>query len=679
MLDKNKYTNRLVKETSPYLLQHAHNPVDWYPWGEEAFEIAKKENKPIFLSVGYSACHWCHVMEHESFEDEETAKIMNENFINIKVDREERPDVDTIYMSVVQMITGHGGWPMSVFMTPDKKPYYGGTYFPKERRYHMPSFKEILDHVSNFYHNKKDSLEKNSQMIIKNLQNMNTYDKTDKGISPLSLKRTVEHLEGNFDYENGGFGDKPKFPSTFNLDLFLRYYKATKDPEYLSLVELTLTKMCNGGIYDQLGGGFYRYSVDEIWLIPHYEKMLYDNSVLIKQLLELYQITKKPFYREKARESLEYILREMTHSEGGFYSTQDADSEGKEGEFYVWTPEQFTEVLGEKASRVMCMFLDVTDYGNFEHGKSNLQIMYTSSEISEKLKMDMDEVISIIKDSKPKLLEARNKRIFPGKDTKILTSWNGLMLSAFAKGYEVLKDEKYLDVANKTIDFIFKNLYKDGFLLRTYKDNQAKYNAYLEDYAFLGQSLIDLYQITFNKSYLDKAIEINKVMVNEFFDEDNGGFFYTGKNHEELIVRTKEIFDHSVPSGNSIALRNLIRIERLTGDFSLTNKIQKCIVTFASTINKYFGGVASLLATVDSYVKPPIDIVLTGDTLDDIKPFLDKLSQDFDPDRIVYFKKNGEESNLSILKEKVSIDGKPTAYVCENFVCHKPVTDASLI
>jgi uncharacterized protein YyaL (SSP411 family) len=667
-----KYTNSLIKETSPYLLQHAHNPVDWYPWSDEAFEKAKKENKPVFLSVGYSACHWCHVMEHESFEDEETAKIMNENFINIKVDREERPDVDTIYMNVVQMLTGHGGWPMSVFMTPDKKPYYGGTYFPKERRYHMPSFKEILTHVGNFYHQKKDSLEKNSAMIIKNLENMNSYTEGEQNISPLTLKRTVEHLEGNFDYENGGFGDKPKFPNTFSLDLFLRYYKNTKDAEYLSMVELTLTQMCNGGIYDQLGGGFYRYSVDEIWLIPHYEKMLYDNSVLIKLLLELYQITKKPFYKEKARESLEYVIREMTNSEGGFYSTQDADSEGIEGEFYVWTPKQFEEVLGEKSSKVMCKFFDITEHGNFEHGKSNLQIRFTSAEIAEKLKMDIEEVISIIKDSKPKLLEARNKRIFPAKDTKILTSWNGLMLSAFAKGYEVLKDDRYLEIANKTIDFLFKNLYKNGLLLRSYKDNQAKYNAYLEDYAFLIQSLIDLYQVTFDKSVLDKALELNKIMINEFFDESQGGFFYTGNNHEELIVRTKEVFDHSIPSGNSVALRNLIRLERITGDSDLGKRVEKCISIFSGTVNRYFGGVANLVATIDSYVKPPIDIVLTGDNVDDIKPFLNKLSESYDPDRIVYFKNSSEEYNLNILKDKVSIDGKPTAYVCENFVCHKP-------
>ncbi len=675
-MSEKKFTNRLINETSPYLLQHAHNPVDWYPWGQEAFEVAKREDKPIFLSIGYSACHWCHVMEHESFEDEETAKIMNQLFINIKVDKEERPDVDTIYMSAVQMLTGHGGWPMSVFLTHDKKPYYAGTYFPNVRRYNMPSFKEVLASLINYYHQKKDDLEKKTNMILSNLKLMNDYKESDKEISSKLIDKAIDQLENYFDYENGGFGSKPKFPNTFNLDLLLRQYANTKNTEYLNMVELTLKKMCDGGIYDHLGGAFYRYSVDEHWLIPHFEKMLYDNSLLIKILLEVYQITKNDFYKNKAEESLEYVMREMTQLEGGFYSTQDADSEGEEGKFYVWTKDEVTDILGNIEGNIFCDIFDITQTGNFEHGKSNPQVMMSLSEYATKNNLDLEYITETIEKSKKILFNVRDKRVYPAKDTKILTSWNAMMISAFVKGYQVLKNNKYLEIAEKSTDFILNKLSKDGLLLRTYKDNQAKLNAYLEDYAFFINSLIELNQATLDNKFLVEAERLSKVMIEQFWDHENGAFFYTGKDHEELIVRTKEVLDHSIPSGNSIAISVLLKLSRLTDNRDLEKMAEKALKVFSSAFEKYSSGVSSLLCVVDAYLKPPADAVLVGKNIDEVKPFLDKINEAFKPELMVYFL-NTEKQDLSleIHKEKVSLANRPTAYICKDFVCTKPVTD----
>jgi len=672
MNNDNKFTNRLINETSPYLLQHAHNPVDWYPWCDEAFEKARIENKPIFLSVGYSACHWCHVMEHESFEDEETAKLMNELFVNIKVDREERPDVDTIYMNVVQMLTGHGGWPMSVFMTPDKQAYYGGTYFPNKKRYNMPTFQEVLNSVSNYYHTKKDDINKNIKIITEQLKSMNQFKQSDSEISYQLISKAITQIEGYFDYENGGFGSKPKFPNTFNLDLLIRHYQNTKSKKYLDMVELTLKKMSNGGVYDQLGGGFYRYSVDEEWLIPHFEKMLYDNSLLIKQLLEVYQITKNDFYKDKAKESLDYVIREMYNSDGGFYSTQDADSEKEEGKFYVWTPDEVKNILGEKNGSLFCEFFDINEDGNFEHGKSNPQVLYTYQEFSKEKNISENEIIEIIENSKKVLFNQRTKRIYPAKDTKILTSWNGLMLSAFSKGYQVLGDKKYLEIAEKTVKFIFDKMYKDELLLRSYKDEQAKFNAYLEDYAFFTNALIDLYQVSLKSEFLEKALLLNNKTIEQFWDNQNGAFFFTGKSHEELIVKTKEIMDHSIPSANAIALSNMIKIYRLTENKDLDEKIETVLKVFSSTISKFQSGVASFLCVIDMYLKPPSDLILVADDIKDIEEYFFKFVSDFNPDTIIHFY-DGKGEKLEIYKNKVKINGKSSAYHCENFVCQKPI------
>jgi uncharacterized protein YyaL (SSP411 family) len=674
MADK-KFTNRLINETSPYLLQHAHNPVDWYPWGDEAFATARKENKPVFLSIGYSACHWCHVMEHESFEDEATAEIMNKLFVNIKVDREERPDVDSIYMNVVQMLTGHGGWPMSVFLTPEKKPFYGGTYFPNTRKYNMPSFTDVLTSISKAYIEKRDELDSNIAVIMSGLQNINEYKPSDGELNRKPIDKAAEQLEDHFDSRNGGFGSQPKFPNTFNLDLLLRQYLSTKDKKYLEMVELTLTKMVNGGIYDQLGGGFFRYSVDSHWLIPHFEKMLYDNSALIKLLLEVYQVTKNPLYKNKAVESLEYVIREMYQPEGGFYSTQDADSEGEEGKFYTWKPAEVYEILGEKNGEIFCEYFDITKYGNFEHGKSNLQVQNPPEDLAKDFNIAVEEIVEILEKGRKTLFNVRDKRVYPGKDTKVLTSWNALMISAFVKGYEVLREEKYLEIAEKSVEFIFSKLYKDGLLLRTYRDGQAKLNAYLEDYAFLIDALIDLHQVTLEEKYLAEAKKLNRTMEEQFWDEKDGGFFSTGKSHEELIVRSKEILDHSIPSANGVAARDLIRLSRLTENKELDKKAATLFKVFASTFNKYYSGVSGILCVLEGYLKPPADIVLVGKNHQEIRPFLKKIGENYNPDRLVYFLDNtNSDLSLELHKDKVALSEQPTAYVCFNFTCTSPVT-----
>ncbi|MFN8671033.1 MAG: thioredoxin domain-containing protein [Candidatus Sericytochromatia bacterium] len=669
-MDK-KYTNSLIKETSPYLLQHAHNPVDWYPWGEEAFKKAKNENKPIFLSVGYSACHWCHVMEHESFEDEETAKIMNKLFVNIKVDKEERPDVDSIYMNVVQMLTGHGGWPMSVFMTPDMKPFYGGTYYPKERRYNMPTFKEVLVSVEKYYREKKDSLEKNTANIIKNLEHINKFTYSEENLTYKNIERAIYNLENYFDYNNGGFGLKPKFPNTFNIDLLLRHYLNTNEKEYLNMVELTLTKMCNGGIYDHLGGGFFRYSVDEQWLIPHFEKMLYDNALLIKQLIEVYQITNKDFYKNKAIESLNYVIREMYDSNGGFYSTQDADSEGEEGKFYTWTKKEIIDILGEKEANTFCQIFDISEHGNFEHGKSNLQYLY--EELNNKKETELLDIAKSIEKSRKILFEERSKRIYPNKDTKILTAWNGLMISTFAKAYQVLGNIEYLEKAEKSIDFIFNNLYKDGFLLRTYKDNIAKYNAYLEDYAFIIEALIHLYQVTFENKYLEKVELLTNIVLDNFYDEKDGGFFFTSKKHESLIVRTKEITDHSIPSANTIMIKNLLNLSRITENKNYLEIVKKSFGVFSESIKRYTSGVSGLLCVLDNYLSKPIDIVVVSDNKDNKKEILGFINKNYYKDVIYHFILEKDNKNIEITKNKTMVNNQTSIYICKNLTCEKPI------
>src|SRR5215831_7739438 len=527
-MTEDKYTNRLASETSPYLLQHQHNPVDWYAWGPEALERSRQEDKPILLSIGYSACHWCHVMERESFEDPGIARLMNQNFICIKVDREERPDIDSIYMTAVQMMTGHGGWPLTVFLRPDLKPFYGGTYFPPSDRHGMPGFPRLLHAISDTYQNRKDDVNESAEAITEELRRLNRFRQSTDMLTTEILDTAMAALIHNFDESNGGFGSAPKFPPSMGLMFLLRQYKRTGSAIALEMVELTLDKMASGGIYDQLGGGFHRYSVDSRWLVPHFEKMLYDNALLARIYLYCYQATRKPRYRQVAEETLEYIMRDMTNPLGGFYSSEDADSEGEEGKFYTWTPGEVIDVLGEEDGRLVAEYFGVTEGGNFEGGRSILTAAWESPEaFAADKNIDAAAARSAFTRGKKDLFYARERRVRPGRDEKTLTAWNGLMLSAFAEAANILDRDDYRQVAVRNGDFILQKMMTDGRLLRTYRDGGAKLGAYLEDYAFVAEALLSLYEATFDTMYFDQARKLAEAIIDGFSDESEPGFYFT--------------------------------------------------------------------------------------------------------------------------------------------------------
>ncbi|HET9917728.1 MAG TPA: thioredoxin domain-containing protein, partial [Candidatus Binatia bacterium] len=539
-----KHTNRLIHETSPYLLQHAHNPVDWYAWGEDAFEKAKAEDKPILLSIGYSACHWCHVMERECFENEAIARLMNELFVNIKVDREERPDLDEVYMSAVQMLTGRGGWPMTLFLTPDRKPFYGGTYFPPEDRAGMPGFPRILMGVNQAYRERPGDVEKSVTQILNGLQRMAESAETAKAFSRTIIADSVAKVAQAYDADNGGLGQAPKFPNAGVYELFLRHYHHSKSERFLEMVAHTLTKMACGGIYDHLGGGFHRYSVDAKWLVPHFEKMLYDNAQLLRVYSYAYKITGDALFKSVVDGTVSYLVREMLHAEGGFYSTQDADSEGEEGKFFVWSEAEVMAILGEDDGAIFCRIYDVSEAGNFDQ-KNILHPILTVDQASKYFRLESIEIERIIAAAKQKLFRAREKRVRPFRDEKIITAWNGLLLSGLAEAIKVSSNAGYVDAVNRTIDFIFSKLFRDGRLLHSYKDGQARLLGFLDDYAFTAVGLLDIYEALMVRSALTRAIELAETMLGEFWDPEGGGFFYTGNSHEKLISRTKPVFDAS--------------------------------------------------------------------------------------------------------------------------------------
>lgn len=671
-MENRKHTNRLINETSPYLLQHAHNPVDWYAWSDEAFERAKAEDKPILVSIGYSACHWCHVMEHESFEDEETARVMNENFVNIKVDMEERPDVDKIYMNFVQMTTGSGGWPLNVFLTPDKLPFFGGTYFPPVNRYNMPSFRQLLTSIADAYRNKRDEINNSANDVLSEIRRVSSAELSSGGLSLDQLDAAFLSFTRTFDAANGGFGGAPKFPAAMSLEFLLRYYKRTGDQNALEIVRKTCEKMAYGGIYDQLGGGFHRYTVDAIWLTPHFEKMLYDNAQLIKVYLHLFQVTKDDFYKRIAVETLEYVKREMLDQLGGFYSTQDADSEGVEGKFFVWTPQEIEELLGADDAKIFNFYFDVSEEGNFEE-KNILNINYTLEATAKTLKISEAEVAESLERGREKLFGAREKRIKPFRDEKILTAWNGLMLSAFAEASAILQNGEYLEIAQKNADFLINTLQKSGYLLRTYKDGKAKLNAYLEDYANLADGLLELFQVSGEIEYLKQAKRLADLMITEFWDEENGGFFFTGNNHEELIVRSKDYYDNATPSGNSVAADVLLKLAKLTGDEKYERFAVTVLRLVVPQIRRFPQGFGRVLSTLEFYLNPVKEIVILGKKGNELEK---EIWSAYLPDKIIVSAENNKNSDLiPLLHERTAIDEQPTAYICENFVCQKPTTD----
>ncbi|MDQ3180430.1 MAG: thioredoxin domain-containing protein [Acidobacteriota bacterium] len=670
MQSPKKYTNNLINETSPYLLQHAHNPVNWFAWGEEAFAKAKAEDKPVLISIGYSACHWCHVMEHESFEDEETARVMNENFVNIKVDLEERPDVDQIYMAFVQMTNGNGGYPLNVFLTPDKLPFFGGTYFPPVNRYNMPSFQRVLESVADAYKNKRDELLHSANEILGEIRRVGLAEAEREGLSLTQLDSAFQSFVRSFDNVNGGFGGAPKFPPPMSLEFLLRYYRRTGNENALKMVKKTCDKMAHGGIYDQLGGGFHRYTVDAIWLTPHFEKMLYDNAQLARIYLHLFQVTKDEFYKRIAIETLEYVRREMLDEGGGFYTAQDADSEGVEGKFFVWTPAEVEEILGDEDALIFNFFYDVSEDGNFEE-KNILNVRNFLSETAEVLKISEEKLKKTLTRGREKLFLEREKRIKPFRDEKVLTAWNGLMLAAFAEASAILDDKDYLTIARRNADFILDNLQKDGYLLRTFKDGQAKLNAYLEDYANFTDGLIELFQVSGEVKYLKEAKRLADVLITEFWDEDGGAFFFTANNHEELIVRTKDFYDNATPSGNSAAADVLLKLSRLASDEKYEHFAVTILRLVSPQIRRYPNAFGRVLSVLEFHLNPTKEIVILGGRGNELER---EVWHEYLPNKVVVLTENAEDNAefIPLLQDRKMINNQPTAFVCENFTCQKP-------
>ncbi|MDD2498681.1 MAG: thioredoxin domain-containing protein, partial [Desulfitobacteriaceae bacterium] len=595
--------NRLINEKSPYLLQHAHNPVDWYPWGPEAFAHAVSDDKPIFLSIGYSTCHWCHVMERESFEDEEVAAILNKEFVPVKVDREERPDIDHIYMTVCQSMTGHGGWPLTIIMTPDKKPFFAGTYFPKNSRGHIPGLVDVLTQISRLWQSERAKILSSGNQIASSISAHLTIGKPGK-LTEEMLHRTFESFRDEFDQNYGGFSSAPKFPTPHILGFLLRYWKTYGEKDALDMVEKTLEGMARGGIYDHIGFGFARYSTDRKWLVPHFEKMLYDNALLAVSYIETYQATKKSYYREIAEEILSYILRDMTSPEGGFFAAEDADSEGEEGKFYVWTPDEVKEILGDESGERFSVFYDIKPSGNFE-GKSIPNL------ISQE---DAFEQRRLFKKERQALFEAREKRIHPFKDDKILTAWNGLMIAAMALAARVFNEPTYRQAAENAAQFILKKLRRNnGRLLARYREGEAQHLGYVDDYAFLTWGLIELYQASFQPKYLKEALTLSQNFVDHFWDEENGGFFLYGNDSEQLLVRPKEVYDGATPSGNSVSALNFFRLARLTGETKWEETAQQILETFGGAVKQSPAGYTHLLMALQFVEGSSQEIVLTGD------------------------------------------------------------------
>ena len=665
--------NRLADETSPYLLQHADNPVDWYPWGEEALGRARAEDRPILLSVGYSACHWCHVMEHESFEDPAIAALMNELFVNIKVDREERPDIDSIYMSAVQAISGRGGWPMTVFLTPDGSPFWGGTYFPPEDRGHMPGFPRVLRSVAEAYRTRRHEVDQSATQLRATLQR----EVLPSARGPLSLElldRATDNLLPQIDAREGGLQGAPKFPQPMILEFLLRSHRRTGRELALGAVELTLRKMAAGGIYDHLGGGFHRYSVDAVWLVPHFEKMLYDNAQLVRVYLQAYQATGDTLYRRIVEETLEYVRREMTHPHGGFYSTQDADSEGVEGKFFVWTPAEVLAALGEEDGRLFCAYFDVTEHGNFEHANI-LHPIGSVEDAAGRVGVEPERLRAAIERGKRELFALREGRVKPGRDEKVLTSWNGLMLRAFAEAAAALDRADYREIALRNAEFVLRDLRRDGKLLRTWKDGRAKLNGYLEDYAFYADGLVALYEATFDLRWLRGAAEIADVMLEQFADP-RGGFYDTGKDHERLVSRPKDLFDNATPSGNSVAADVLQRLALLTGEERYRRAAEGVLGLLGPLAAQHPAAFGRLLCALDFSLGAPKEVAIVGRTdAPDTHALLRTVFTPFLPNKVVAAAPPGAAPpEVPLLADRPARDGRATAYVCQNYACQAPAT-----
>ena len=681
--------NHLASESSPYLLQHQNNPVDWYPWGPEALAKAKTENRPIFLSIGYSACHWCHVMEYESFENDLIARYLNEHFVSIKVDREERPDLDQIYMNAVQIMTGRGGWPMSVFLTPDLKPFYGGTYWPPTARMGMPGFEQVLVAVNDAWRNRREMAERQAEELTGHLQSVG--EEASEGRQPPEAEPLTTALLDNaqrqlaraFDSRNGGFGQAPKFPHSMDLQLLLRLWKRQPREETLRMVTHTLDKMAAGGIYDHLAGGFARYSVDERWLVPHFEKMLYDNALLTSAYLDAFLATGGQRFARIARETCDYILKYMADSAGGFHSTEDADSEGEEGKFYVWTPPEIKEVLGSEAGERFGYVYDVSEQGNFEHGKSILNLPKTIEQCAAVRGWKLDELEHELAESRTKLLAIRDRRFRPGKDDKILVSWNGLMIDAMARAGVVLGEPGYVAAATKAADFVLREMSRDGRLLHTWRHGKAKLDAYLDDYACFANALVTLYEATLDERWIDEAVRLAEIMRQHFEDKERGGFFFTADDHEQLIARNKDLHDASVPSGNAMAATVLIRLGKLTGRTDFLESARGALLAGLQVMQRAPTAAGQLLIALDMWLGPMQELVLIGGSdAATNRTLLNEIHRAYLPNTVIAFRGDaGEPKSASqspslkpLFEGRAAISDQPTLYICENFICQAPMS-----
>ncbi len=672
--------NRLAQEKSPYLLQHADNPVDWYPWGAEAFEKARVEEKPIFLSIGYSTCHWCHVMAHESFENPQIAAIMNEHFVNIKVDREERPDVDSIYMTAVQAMTGQGGWPLSVFLTPDRQPFYGGTYFPPEDRWGRPGFSRLLESIADTWDRRQADAVQTAERLTEALRASSMASGSDAAVLDAAVLDQANHrFQQMFDTRWGGFGQAPKFPQPQSLAFLLRYAHRTGNAQALNMVRITLDRMAEGGMYDHLGGGFHRYSTDERWLVPHFEKMLYDQAGLVRAYAETYQVTGETHYARVVRETCDYVLRDLTDTSGGFLSAEDADSEGEEGTFYVWTPEQIEGVLGAARASRFSEYYGVTLQGNFEHETSILHVAQSLQDVAEAHGVSVETLGDELAGSRAELMAVREQRIRPHRDDKVLTAWNGLMIGAMSTAARILNEPRYLDAAQRAAAAVLTHLQRDGRLLRRYRDGEGAIPAYLDDYAFLIWGLHDLYEADFNPRWLAEASRLTDQMIELFWDEEQHGFFFSGHDGEALIVRTKELHDAAIPSGNSVAFLDLVRLGHLTGNTRWQQLAEQMQQTFGGQVQQLPVGYAQFLIGLDFAIGPLQEIVFAGSSDDEnMRSMQAVLRQHFLPRALsaLHPNTNGEaiEELVPFLKAQTALDGHSTAYVCENYACQLPVT-----
>jgi uncharacterized protein len=704
---KSEHTNRLAHEKSPYLLQHAHNPVEWYPWGEEAFAKARKENKPIFLSVGYSTCHWCHVMAHESFENEEVAAIMNREFVNIKVDREERPDVDRVYMTFVQATTGSGGWPMSVWLTPDLKPFVGGTYFPPEERYGQPAFKKVLERIATAWKEDHDKIVEQGSRIVEALRESQSASPGEGKIDSSVLDAAYKQLDRSYDPKEGGFGNAPKFPRPVTLNFLTRFYardpKSDASKHALNMALFTLHKMAAGGMHDHIGGGFHRYSVDRYWHVPHFEKMLYDQAQLAVAYLNAFQITKDKQYESVARDILDYVARDMTSKEGGFFSAEDADSpvvaagddrghpKAAEGAFYVWTKREIDDALGDSAE-VFDFHYGVQAHGNAPEGsdphdefrgKNILIERHTIAETAQHFKKSEAEIGKLLTRSREKLFAIRAQRPRPHMDDKIISSWNALMISAYARAAQVIEEPRYLEIATRAANFLWANLYdkKSKLLYRSYREGRSNIEGFADDYSFVIQGLLDLYEASFDVEYLKVAIQLQEIQDRLFIDEKNGGYFSNSGRDESVFVRMKDDNDGAEPAASSIAALNLLRLSQIYDDPKLAERAKKTIDAFATILSQFPSGMPQMLVAVENSLGKPRQIVIAGNKdSPETKALLKEVHRHFLPNTIVILADGGEgqkylgEKNEAIRKMSL-VEGKPAAYVCENFTCKAPVTD----